>query len=66
MKIMMTMIMVKVMIIITLLRFQWINKPSTVNVLLIEVLSPVCQHMYDQFVYKESLLYYSLPDCLVN
>lgn len=65
MKMMMTMIMVKVMIIITLFRFQWI-KPSTVNVLLIEVLSPVCQHMYDQFVYKESLLYYSLPDCLVN
>ena len=53
MKMMMTMIMV--MIIITLFRFQWI-KPSTVNVLLIEVLSTVCQHMYDQFVYKESLL----------
>ena len=65
MKMMMTMIMVKVMIIITLFRFQWI-KPSTVNVLLTEVLSPVCQHMYDQFVYKESLLYYSLPDCLMN
>lgn len=65
MKMMVTMIMVKVMIIITLFRFQSI-KPSTVNVLLIEVLSPVCQHMYDQFVYKESLLYYSLPDCLVN
>ena len=53
------------MIIITLFRFRWI-KPRTVNVLLIEVLSPVCQHMHDQFVYKESLLYYSLPDCLAN